>query len=581
MRASNSRLISRMFRLLQLPAIGLIITQLASHAACATPPQGAGTTTVPTGSVPVVSRTTSTGAGGASRTPQVTPSQAVRVSFANNRLTVVDAAGRNVIAGWELRVTHPSPDVRASASVRPLPDGFDLTYSFANKGVRAAPIAALPLPPLQLGATIDHWDFEHSGWSVPLSGVGTRRQATYPNDLYSPVSVMSGLGLTVGMSVQYPVLSYRHDVSIATTQTSYGLWQPEMRLSGPMPAGDLWWGNNASIPPNEARTYTVSFRFAAQTGDWRTTLTPYRDHFQRTYGRVAYNRQAKPIKGISLAAMDLQTPQNPNGWTSLAGAPDRNGYRTAAMAVQNALATSSRVVVWAPTGLAYQNRSLNYPPQFTSRWLAEGRAISPLNDGVRQFSQIRTPAGKSWGLWWGHAAETSPGWDTLPLVRVDPSNAQHRAAISREIRTATSCGATLIGLDAFAHNHNPLWNLVGLLDQLKQEAPLATFCSEGRACDVLHRLAPTWLDAYTMGRTSNGTASRIKGPFHLADFLVPGHETWAGMCYDRSKDAALFGANASSTTQTSDIQRVIRDGYVPVVWLNLNLDAIAASVPGK
>jgi hypothetical protein len=67
----------------------------------------------------------------------------------------------------------------------------------------------------------------------------------------------------------------------------------------------------------------------------------------------------------------------------------------------------------------------------------------------------------------------------------------------------------------------------------------------------------------------------------MADFIVPGHETWAGMCYDRSKDATLFGANASSATQTSDIQRVIRNGYVPVVWLNLNLDAIAASVPNR
>jgi hypothetical protein len=96
---------------------------------------------------------------------------------------------------------------------------------------------------------------------------------------------------------------------------------------------------------------------------------------------------------------------------------------------------------------------------------------------------------------------------------------------------------------------------------------------------VLHRLAPTWLDAFATQNTSAGTKARIRGPFHLADFIVPGHETWAGMCYDRDPEPALFGPNASPAAQTRDLNRIMQLGYVPVTWLPLSLDSLSATAP--
>lgn len=556
-------------RPLQVPLLAIALV----HAACGAPP-GTSTASSPVTRMPVATRSPVV-----SKHPQSVVGNTVRVNLVGDRVTVSDLAGRVIIASWAPQFTVPSSDGRATAMILPATDGFDVLYTVRNIGTRVVAIDSLPTPVLQLASSVHWYDFEHSGWSVPVSAVGTRRQASYPNELYSPVSVLVGGGMAVGVTVQYPLLQYKHDVSIATTCPSYGNWRTELRLGGQQPAGDLWWANNALVPAGETFSYTVSYRFGPAAGQWQDTLLPYRDYFRRTYGPVSYVRQATPIRGLALAAMDLQTPQNPNGWSTVAGSPDRFGYRTAARAVQDLLQKSSRVVVWAPSGLAYNNRALNYPPQFVSRWLNPGVGSQALRDGPAQFRTVRAAFGQSWGFWWGHAAETSPGWDTLPLRRIDPNNASHRAVVEAELQVALDSGAQIAGLDAFAHCHNPVWNLVALLDILKRKAPYMTFCTEGRACDVLHRLAPTWIDAYAMKRTSAGDVGRIKGPFHLADLIVPGHETWAGMCYDRAGDPVLFGANASSAVQTRDIQQVIQYGYVPVTWLNLDLNSVAASLP--
>ena len=501
------------------------------------------------------------------------PVGAVVVTYVADRIRVSTADGQRIIDDWIPRLTHPSPAMKTSTRVHVDPNGFDVIYDLRNTGQSTLEVESLPTPITKLGTQIDRFDFLHSGWTERLVGVGTRRQASYPSELYSPIAVMTGNGITMGISLQYPVLDYKHDVSISTTGVGYDTWRTDLRIGGAPPSGNIWLNNPAKIAPGASRSYTVSFRFNSANADWRKTITPYLAYFQGQYGRVTYNLNPQPIRGFALAATDVQSPANPNGWYAQAGDPTRNGYRTAANAVQTALGSFSRVVVWAPTGLVTRNGSMNYPPQFTSRWTNPDRGSQALRDGPSSFRSIRCKGEQSWGLWWGHAAETSPGWDTPPLRPVNPSDAGQRALVLKELRGATDAGARIIGLDAFAHCHDPLWNLVGLLALLKENAPNVAFCSEGRSCDVLHRLVPTWIDAYSTRKTSAGDEGRIKGRFVLADLLLPGHETWVGMCYDRCKEPTLNGPTATTAAITTDVRRIMDLGYVPVLFFDLNLQS--------
>jgi hypothetical protein len=263
---------------------------LAAHVACGQSPR---TNQSPAASVPVVTRPAATNQAKPQRGATQQPLGSIRVTITGDRVTVTDAANRLIISNWRPSLVNVPSTIRTATRIKASPDGFDVTYEFNNKSNAAVPISGIALPPLSLGANIDFHDLEHSGWAVPLSGVGTRRQATYPSELYSPVFVLSGSGTTVGISLQYPVLEFRHDASLSITSTSYGVWQPDVRFGGPIPQGDLWWGNSASIPPNRSQRYTVSVRFAPATSDWKSTLAPYRDYFRTTYGPVAYTRSQR------------------------------------------------------------------------------------------------------------------------------------------------------------------------------------------------------------------------------------------------------------------------------------------------
>jgi hypothetical protein len=60
---------------------------------------------------------------------------------------------------------------------------------------------------------------------------------------------------------------------------------------------------------------------------------------------------------------------------------------------------------------------------------------------------------------------------------------------------------------------------------------------------------------------------------------LPGHETWAGMVFDRSNDASLFGPNPEHKAQTRAVQSVISWGYVPVVYLDMKMNGFDQETP--
>ena len=154
---------------------------------------------------------------------------------------------------------------------------------------------------------------------------------------------------------------------------------------------------------------------------------------------------------------------------------------------------------------------------------------------------------------------------------IDPTNPDHMRLAWNELDTAVEAGARTIGLDAFAHTLSPLWNLRPVLVAARLRHPGVKFVTEGRSCDVLHLIAPTWVDGYravpALGRPERVPVVR----FEIADYLVPLHETWVGMQFDRSRDPQLWGPNSSLNAQMAEIDEVARLGYVPVSWITLDM----------
>lgn len=497
----------------------------------------------------------------------------------------IQATG-NTSSGWTLGVAgHPpafaawTPTPVAGAlqlvsTVDATPVGMDVMWTVKNDTTEPIPLRALPLPSLSLGPEIACMDFRSSGWPQALTEAGPyqRMQGTWPGSMYSPVAVAMNTKIAVGISVQYPVLEYQHDCALVVEAAGDGVWDVKLLFSGKMKEGDFPLRHSATLPAGASRTYIVSIRATANPLQWIDTLLPYRDWFRSTFGSVTYAADTSAIRGCILAFSHNQSDENPGGWVAAANRPDLNGYQSVINILTSAMQNASRAILWAPSGMTYQHKKLNYPFQFTTHWLANG---GPMGNAPSLLSRVQTRPGLKWGLWWGHSVLYTPAFDTLPSSPLDIHSPEQRQSAFAELRLAMQSGATLIGLDAFSTTYLPAWDLVGWIGELQEEAPDVTFCTEGLAPDFLHRLAPTWLDMYSATPKRFGSNLRIRGRFLLADFLLPGHETWAAMLFDRSPDQVVREGKNQGARHVL-IEHASQYGYAPVVFSDINLRSIGA-----
>lgn len=497
----------------------------------------------------------------------------VRTTMENNRLRMTDVANNfDVILPGGTTFANFAPGITGDVRLQAQPDGFDLVYTFTNTGGQPARLGRLNIGKFNLGNNIDYRDFRHIGEPVRVDYTNYAFQAfPYPHGMYSPVWVLQNADYAVGISLQYPVMDYKHDARLmlgctpADAPASQGPrgWFVEFRfanLGDEVEMGRLRWPG--ALPPGETRTYVVSVRVTKNTGDWIRTLTPYQEYFHAMYGGVRYQRDARPVRPILMALDHLITADNPYGFENFQNRrPDQYGFRPWTDFIKQRRDEMPRVMLWAPSGLYNQHREMNYPFQFTTRWDAEPHMANVMDQDVGLPSLGRE--GMTLGLWWGRAVQVAREWNTAQWEPLNPNSPAHVQAAFAEMDRAVQAGATEIGLDTFNAAITPIWDLVPWMERMIEAYPNVKFISEPLCNDIMHRLGPTFVIGWTTGAANRPEdLCDINNPFYLADLLLPGHETWGAFSYHRHRSRNF---PVTPEIVQRDMERIAGFGFVPVM----------------
>lgn len=513
--------------------------------------------------------------------PLETGPKRVDVKMVDQQIEMRDAATGQLLMAprgallWDNKfdATGIKPDIQFQAQ----PAGFDLLYTFKNTASVAKPPAMIRLGILTLGSDITYHDFRYAGEEVQSNVVTAKAKAlTYPKQLYSPVWVVKNNTHAMGISIQYPIMDYKHDVryafsspggKLATGEGGRG-WLVEQRLANvgnETPNTEL--SHSASIAPGKSQSYVVSVRIA-DSDEWIRTLVPYRDFFQATYGPVKYQRDPRPIRAAAVASPPLITASNPMGFGDEKLRPDTNGWGPWVKRLKEPKGWAG-VILWNPTGLYFENRDNNYPFNFTTHWLDHPKLVEAV-DKVKGLPSV-VKAGTPLGLWWGRSNQVAEMWDDPELESLNPENQAHRALAFAELDLAAEVGTTLIGLDTFSHRHTPVWKLYPWLQTLQDRHPQIRFTQEPICSDIMHTLAPTWFRTYNDAEKPESVAAlmRAQSPHILADLVNPGHEIWAGFRYHGHK--TYFGIEPTQAMIIEDAKRLAGYGFVPVLFTGFDM----------
>lgn len=435
-------------------------------------------------------------------------------------------------------------------------NGVDLTFTFRNNTSQSMPLGKIVIGGIRMGDRLDSFDFRRGlvEWTYDNNGRENHFPTafTYPNDLYSPVKVLGNAHHWLGFSVLYPLHEYNHSVRLHM-----------MTLSGPFARSGRNWTLQMTLmdelQPGESREYTVAIRLTPRDDStqnaWLRTLTPYRDFFQATYGPVRYSRNTTPIRGITLAQNIQARDNNPFGYINNDLRSDLRGLKPTADYVRRFTSQGwTRVMIWTPSGVYQNHQNRNLPFQFLTPLAQRPASSRTLHELAALGEEI------DMGLWWGRSQEITREWDTPDYERLDPRNPAHVAAARAELSLARQLNASTIGLDAYAYmTPRDAYNW---LIQMQAENPGVLFVTEHSQADHLHTIAPTYIAAHNRFH-----------PHVLADFLNPGHETWAGIRIDFVA-TRLGKPRINQQEILLELERVARLGLVPLCWFDLHPDSI-------
>jgi hypothetical protein len=489
-----------------------------------------------------------------------------------SQLELRDAATDEVILALTnvpITVNWPA-GVTTNISLQRQPHGADVSVTVRNVSASPKSMGKLMFGILNMGQQIEYMDSNLNSRMVEGAANDFVGQAwLYPLHLYSPAMVIRNEQRAVGLSVQYPIMDYKHDVRVSIN--SPGSWMAQGEAGrgwlvafefDNAPNQSSWTRMNfpGQLQAGEERTYVVSLRVSDRPNEWVRTLLPYRDYFRATYGGVQYRRETAPVRGVGLADTSLISSSNPRGFTPSLR-PDHNGFGPFVRYFDSQ--GWDEMMIWTPSGLYRENRDLNWPFQM----------VSPLTETPQLATAFSVTDGFPWlasrrkvGFWWGRSLDVSFAWDSPQFEHFDPDNQLHVSVANRELDEAARAGATVIGLDTFTPLQVPIWKLLPWLDQMRTRQPQVKFVTEPAQCDLLHLHAPTWLDGWVdiEGTTQNREdLFQIHEPNVLSDFIAPGHESWAAVAY-RPPYVRSFGQPTPQQI-LADIQRLAGFGYRPVI----------------
>ena len=466
----------------------------------------------------------------------------------------------------QLAISRVDGSLTPETQIEIVPNGYSIHYSFTNNASSPKPLPDLRVGPILLGDSVTYQDTRHNCQNVDTTAANHKTPGyLYPTNMYSPIWIVRNKNQACGVSLEYPIMQYKHDVKFFMRyHRRSGGWLVDMRISSDNDA--LLY--SAAVPPGQTWQYTVNVRFTPKSDEWVRTLLPYRDFFRSTYGGLQYDRQTCAINATGLSLQQALSDDNPYGFSREKLRPDLYGYGPFVDYVLTRTSWPSQMII-NPSGIYHHNIQFNYPFLFTSNWESSPEFETALDPDIG-FPRI-SATGKQLGFWWGRSAQIAYQWDPNQSYPLDPDNTQHQDAAFKELDLAVQAGATVIGMDTFGHRMIPIWEGAKWIDMLKARYPQLHFVLEPMPCDIMHRKAPGWLRGFNDGKRVDSLEELnfIKGPHYLADFLLPGHETWAAWRYKGHRK--YLNITPTQEMVDEDVRRFAHWGYRPMIYTEFEL----------
>ncbi len=490
-------------------------------------------------------------------TPQ--PTGDFNVSFTNNSLNFRQGQYEILRQNGALWRKSASNSADAAVSVVDKDNGFDLVFRFDNTTRRAQKLGSVVLDGFRLGQAIKVRDFRASGVEVALddpAAAPMRSGLSYPSEWYSPAMVVQSDIYTLGVSLQYPILDYKHEARVSVKPSSApGEHRIEIEFNDD--EGPVGYSRKGEIQSREQRQYVVSVRVQPVSDErWVETLSPYREYFTEMYGDTVYDRDPRPVHATVMASAQSQAIDNRDGFMFDDLRPDVHGFGPWMNELEaRADLGWERFMLWRATGLPSNSRGKNTGCgkfEFASPLAQPG----PMQDAMSEFTRFDN-RGRNLGMWWGDPMRTE---NARRADDFDPTDPAHVQDALLEATTAMQVGAETIGLQEF--NTLPAWESYAWLNELRANTPGVTYITEPACGDLLHTLAGAFLIAQP---DPSAPTTGVDSRFYLADYLVPGHETWGLIRVDRMGGPTDDGIR-------EEIMRLSDFGFVPVVVPPVEVD---------